>query len=208
MTEKGGAMKRLALALLLLTLPAQAADVELTQKFQVDLNRDGRKETVALKPFTQDGVTLGQLVVLSDKGRTIWAGPRTSKTPYSPSEPLVFGGEFDRGDIEVVGDLDGDGTIELLGTFQKSDLSPTRFRLLRWKKDRFVHVRSDNLVQAPQRPGTYVWAKRPEASVWIDAFQGLQPNRLLKVKILDARDTPQDIQETVRMTTEGFTVAR
>lgn len=201
-------MKRLALALLLLTLPAQAAEGGLTQKFQVDLNGDGRKETVALKPFTQDGVTLGQLVVLNDRGTILWAGPKRSKTPYSPSEPLVFGGEFDRGDIEVVGDLDGDGTVELLGTFQKSDLSPTRFRLLRWKKDRFVHVCSNNLVQAPQRPGTFVWAKRPEASVWLDAFQELRPDRLLQVKILDARTTPQDLEETVRMTPEGFTVAR
>lgn len=197
----------LVLLLLVLTGPALAGG-ELTQKFQVDLNRDGRKETVALKAFTQDGVQLGQLVVLSDKGKVLWAGPKKSARPWSPTEPLVFGGEFDLGEIEVVGDLDQDGAIELLGTYQKSDLSPTRFRLLRWKDGKFVHVRSNRLVQAPQRPGTWIWEDRPESEVWVDRILALEKGGLLKVRILDVRTGGLQFEETVRMNSEGFTIAR
>lgn len=200
-------IRRAFLTALLLAAPATAGG-ELTHKFPVDLDRDGRTEIVALKPFVQEGVRLGQLVVLDAAGRTLWAGPRKSATPVSPSEPLVFGGEFDLGDIDLVADVDGDGAVELLGTYQKSDVSPTRFRMLRWKGGKFVHVKSGRLVQAPQRPGTFVWAASPEASVWIDAFTGLGPDGLLKVRILDLRDDYRQIPETVHVTPEGVTISR
>lgn len=204
------------LLILLLGLLAGAclpafADGQLLQEFPIDLNRDGRREVVALKAFTQDGVTLGQLVVLDHRGNVLWAGPKRSAVPQSPSEPLVFGGEFDLGDLEIVSDLDGDGAVEILGTYQKSDVSPTRFRMLRWKGNRFVHVRSGALVPAPQRPGTFVWRQgAPEASTWLERFVAPRGDRSLQVKITDLRgEAPgEPIDEVVRCTAEGFQIAR
>jgi hypothetical protein len=199
------------LALVLAASTPSFCDGELSWKRQVDLNRDGRSEVVALKAFTQEGVRLGQLLVLDRQGRVLWAGPRRSSTPQRPSEPLVFGGDFDRGEIELLGDLDGDGSVELLGTYQKSDVRPTRFRLLRWTGTAFTHVRSGDLVQANQRPGTWVWKEgAPEAAAWIERFVALQPGRLLRVEVTDLTDgvplAPQTLQ--MRATPEGFVVAR
>ena len=197
----------LPLVLALMTVAPSFAGETWTWKAQVDLNRDGTPETVALKPFTQDGVRLGQLVVLDRRGRVLWAGPRRSATPQLPSEPLVFGGEFDLGEVEVAGDLDGDGAVELLGTYQQSDVRPTRFRLLRWTGDRFIHVRSGCLVPADQRPGTWVWKPQaPDASSWILGFRALLPDGTLRAQKLDFPGGEEEL--LLRATPEGFQVAR
>ncbi len=201
-------VRALVLLMLLLLAGAPSSGVPgLTWKRPVDLNRDGRPEIVALKAFTQEGVRLGQLLVLDGRDRLLWAGPRRTAVPQSPSEPLVFGGDFDRGEVEVLGDLDGDGRVELLGTYQKSDVRPTRFRLLRWTGRAFTHVRSGALVPAGQRPGTWVWRERAgEAPTWIERFVTLRPGRLLSVEVtdLDGGVPAPPTRLEVRATPEGF----
>ena len=204
-------MKRclLALGLALLSVAPSPARADLAFKAQVDLNRDGVLETVTLKPFTQEGIRLDQLVVLDRKGRVLWAGPRHSAVPQGPSEPMVFGGEFDLGEVDLVGDVDGDGKVEVLGTYQQSDVRPPRFRLLRWTGDRFVHVRSGCLVPANQRPGTFVWKEHDyEASSWVQHFQAVQPGGTVQVKVQDLSGQAGEQVLTVRATAEGFQVVR
>ena len=140
------------------------------QKFSVDLNGDGRPETVVLHTYNVEGVEKGQLKVLSPRGKVIWAAPRV-KTPYEDG-PWSFLGEFDRGDICFVDDYDGDGRVDLVATGQKSDVRPTLYKIYHWDGRRFVFEREAMLVAAPQKPATFPWTKYdPAASSWIDTLE-------------------------------------
>ncbi|MBI3927208.1 MAG: hypothetical protein HY319_16850 [Armatimonadetes bacterium] len=196
---------RILLLFLLLVAPVNA---ELASALSYDLNGDGKPETIGLRKFQQGGVTLGQLVVLDHRAKVLWEGPRRSAEPTYPPEPCVFLGDFDRGVPEAVGDFDGDGKVELIGSWQKSDVSPTRFRLLRWNGKAFVHVKNGNLVPAPQRPATFVWTDRPQAEVWLDEFVGRSTDGLWKVKITDLSGKAYPAETVVRPTADGFVLAR
>ena len=171
---------RLLLAMSLALLgPAQAQRPDLITPLAFDLDGDGKMEVVAIRPFVQDGVELGQLVVSDESGKTIWEGPTHSASPSYPQEPEIFLGEFDLGDLEAIGDFNGDGKVDLMGTYQKSDVRPTRFRLFEWEGKAFVHRRSGSLLPAPQRPATFLWADNPGAASWIESFHGFAEGRFL-----------------------------
>jgi len=155
-----------------------------SQKFHYDLTGDGRPEMVRLQTFDSHGATYAQLVVQGPAGKNLWVGPRKRDSP------LVFGGDFDLGEICAVGDLFGDGKAELLGTYQKSDVSPTRYRVLRWEGNQFVHLRSGSLIPAPQKPATFVWGKDPGASCWIDSVDKALPAGRFEVQIMDMSQLP------------------
>ncbi len=139
------------------------------QKIAVDLNGDGKKEFVVLKPYNVGDSSRAQLLVLDSTGKILWTGPRI-KDPYSNS-PWSFLGEFDLGDISWVDDYDGDGKVELCATYQKSDVRPTQFRLFRWNGKGFVYEKSAMLVPAPQKPATFEWrAYAPEAPSWVESM--------------------------------------
>lgn len=165
------------MSLIMLLGPARAQRPDLITPLVVDLDGDGKVEVVAIRPFVQDGVELGQLVVRDEAGKTIWEGPSHSASPSYPQEPDIFLGEFDLGDLEAVGDFNGDGKIELMGTYQKSDVRPTRFRLFELDGKAFVHRRSGSLLPAPQRPATFVWAENAGAKSWIESFHGFDQGR-------------------------------
>ena len=139
------------------------------QKIAVDLNGDGKKEFVVLKPYTLGEVERGQLQVLDSAGKILWTGPRI-KDIHSNS-PWVFLGEYDMGDISWIEDYDGDGKVDLCATYQKSDVRPTHFRLFHWNGKGFVYDRSAMLVPAAQKPATFEWqAYAPEASTWVESL--------------------------------------
>lgn len=177
----------LAFFLLLALSPGSAQPPDLITPLTCDLDGDGQLEVVAVRPFVQEGVELGQLVVLNQAGETLWAGPSSSATPSSPQEPEIFLGEFDLGDLEAVGDFFGDGKIMLLGTYQKSDVRPTRFRLFEWDGKAFVHRRSGSLLPAPQRPATFIWKDDPGAGAWVESFHGFDQG-LLNASLTDLRE--------------------
>lgn len=164
-------MRRLLVLALLLWLPASAR--QLLSPLTIDLDGDGRTETVGLRAYEKDGVRYGQLVVLGADGPPRWEAPK--------ADPYIFLGEFDLGELSSVGDFDGDGKIELLGTYQKSDVSPTKFRLFRWDGKKFVHLKSGYLTQAPQKPATFVWSDDAGAARYVDSLTGLRDRRLKAV---------------------------
>lgn len=164
-------MKRLLLGLLVLALPVGAR--QLMSPLNIDLDGDGRVETVGLKTYDVKGVRYGQLVVMNSDGPPRWEAPN--------ADPFIFLGEFDLGELEAVGDFDGDGKIELLGTYQKSDVSPTKFRLFRWDGKKFVHLKSGYLTQAPQKPATFVWSDDAASPRYIESLKNLRDRRLKAV---------------------------
>ncbi|MEW6279068.1 MAG: hypothetical protein AB1758_10620 [Candidatus Eremiobacterota bacterium] len=196
-------MIRCLILALLLALPALAADGDIVQKVPVDLDGDGRKETIALKAYTStesgNEVERAQLVVLDARGKTIWSAAK--------KDPFVFGGELDLGELEAAGDLDGDGRVELIGTYQKGDVSPTRFRLFRWNGQEFVLVKRGRLVPLNQRPGTFVFSEDLGTSYWADRVLAIEKGRL-KVRLMDsvsgARMPPSEVW--LRVDGEEFVV--
>ena len=159
---------------LLLLTPLAWATTSYRQKIAVDLNGDGRKEIVVLKPYNLGEETKGQLMVLDAGGKILWTGPRI-KDSHSVS-PWAFLGEFDLGDISWIDDYDGDGQIDLCATYQKSDVRPTQFRLFHWNGKAFVYDKSGMLVQAPQKPATYEWKPfSPDASSWLESMTCSSP---------------------------------
>ena len=183
-------------------------------KFTLDLNGDGRAEKVGLRPFKSGDTTFQQLVVCDSAGRMLFEGPKTVTNNAYADHPLVFGGEFDLGELEVIGDLDGDGKVELIGTDQKSDVSPTGFRLLRWQNRAFRCVKRGCLVPAPQRPATFVWSQDRGAVSWIDHFRATRRvagEKALQVKVnvfwmADGKVTTND--HWARLNAEGVVLIK
>ena len=173
-------MKRMLVGLALLL--STAAGAETRQTFNVDLNNDGVAEQVLLTTYVVDGVNLGQLQVKRGT-TTLWSGPR-SKATYS-QDPLVFLGEFDRGDIEFVGDYDHDGRVDLVATQQKSDVSPTVFRIFHWDGKSFAFDRRAVLV--PQG-SAFVWKDvNPALEAWVDELHSSGKGRQIEAKLMDIR---------------------
>ncbi|MBS2040290.1 hypothetical protein JST97_35210 [bacterium] len=176
------------LACLLLLTPLAWGTTFYRQKIAVDLNGDGRKEWVVLKPYTVGEVTKGQLMVLDSGGKIMWTGPRI-KDAYSNS-PWAFLGEFDLGDIAWIDDYDGDGQVDLCATYQKSDVRPTQFRLFHWNGKGFVYDKSAMLVPAPQKPATLIWrAYSPDASTWAETMTCTSPGNY-KVDMASPPESP------------------
>jgi hypothetical protein len=192
---------------LLLTGAVWAQRPSVLSPLQCDIDGDGVMETVGLRPFLQDGVELGQLILFDQEGRILWAGPSQSASPLSPPEPEIFLGEYDLGDLEAAGDFAGNGRVRLLGTYQKSDAGPTRFRLFEWTGQTFAHLRSGWLVPAAQRPATFVWSDEPDDQVWIESFLGWGADGLLRATVVDLRSgersdillAPQDEEFVLRL---------
>lgn len=167
-------MKKLLCFLLLTSLAGGTTSYR--QKIAVDLNGDGKKEFVVLKPYTVGESSRGQLLVLDSTGKILWTGPRI-KDAHS-SSPWAFLGEFDMGDISWIDDYDGDGRVDLCASYQKSDVRPTHFRLFHWNGKGFVYDKSGMLVPAPQKPATFEWkAFSPDAPCWVESMICLRGGR-------------------------------
>jgi hypothetical protein len=195
-------MKRFLLALGLTTLAWSAPKYH--QKFSLDLTGDGRPEQVVLAYYRVGEVQMGQLQVIGPAGKVLWASPKV-KEAYSDS-PWSFLGEFDLGDICWIDDYDKDGDIDLCATCQKSDVSPTQFRLYHWDGKRFIYDQTSNLSAAPQKPATFEWtAPKPDLSAWVNSMKKVGPG-LFKLEFLEIPRGSQTFQVRYRPG-EGFVLA-
>lgn len=182
---------RKLLCLLLLT-SAALGTTSYRQKIAVDLNGDGKKEWVVLKPYPVGETTRGQLLVLDSSGKILWTGPRI-KDAFSNS-PWAFLGEFDLGEICWVDDYDGDGRVDLCATYQKSDVRPTHFRLFHWNGKGFVFDKSGMLVPAPQKPATFEWRTySPEVTTWVESLVCTGPGRY-RAEISSPPESPETVK--------------
>jgi hypothetical protein len=94
---------------------------DIYQKIAVDLNNDGKKEEILIKIYRVDENmgAFGQIIVLNSSGQAIWAGPKNSDI----GDPLTFGSwDFGSSLIEIAGNTDMDGSIEIICTKPVSDV--------------------------------------------------------------------------------------
>jgi len=176
-------MKTLLFLFLLLSLHSLSTQ-ELLSKHPVDIEGDGHSEWIGLREFQRDGVVLGQMVMMDDRGNIVWEGSKEA-------QEFIFLGEFDGGAIEAAYRTN-DGQVFVIGSYQKSDVRPTRFRLFTWHDHRFVHLRDGQLSPHSNNPKRFVWADDPEASLWVEAFEGSTDHGLLKIQISDLQAGSQD----------------
>ncbi|NLI76441.1 MAG: YARHG domain-containing protein [Candidatus Riflebacteria bacterium] len=148
---------------------------------RLDLDGDGTPEEISLRPAGHDpagDATRFHLVVEKVTGTSrqcLWEDT-ANEFPFVIAD---FGVE----DLAAVGDLDGDGRIEIVSTEPASDVSPVRFRLLRWDGKRFVLVRRAFLVAPGTDAEGFRWqdaeppAEAPHA--WLYSIKSPEPGRPL-----------------------------
>lgn len=180
-----------------------------------DLDGDGRPETISLKktPGSGPDSTMGEmwyLVVLDDDGTELWTSPKTK----DPGNPLAFG-QWDYGECmpEVVGDVDGDGKVELMATGPQSDVSVRPVKMLRWTEGAFRLVKQSSLPEtAPTGSDIYGWgdpSRDPNGRRWISRFFRVRPDGKSVVEITDYAGGTQvkNGKAVIEPTAKGFHVA-
>jgi hypothetical protein len=170
-------MWRFLIILAILTPCAGAESLKF--KHAVDVNGDGTTEYVGLREYESDGLVYGRLVLTDSEGVVVWEAPVNVKE-------FRFLGEFDAGGLEAAYRTQ-DGQVFLLGSYQKSDVRPTRYRIFTWHDRRFVHLRDGDLLPAPQRPATFVWSDDPGAARWVEEVRGADENGDLKALVTDLK---------------------
>ncbi len=139
------------------------------ERYRYDLDGDGRMEEILVLPFAKrEEGDYYALLVLDENGTVIWRGPQEVET----ANPLVFG-EWDFGISlpELIGDIDGDGAVELVVPAPQSDVSPVMFRVLRWRNRAFRPVRSAILLEQPPASGRFPWSHSEQyLGRWVSQF--------------------------------------
>ncbi len=125
-------------------------------KLQADIDRDGKKETIAWKKFAT--VELGdyyQLLVLDDDGSLLWEGPKEK----DEANPYVFSSLHIGVSLpELLTDIDNDGYIELLTPELQSDVSPAYYKKLRWRDGQF-EVLWTSVLMMPSGSNRFKWKR-------------------------------------------------
>ena len=150
-----------------------------------DLDRDGKLERITLVKFaeTEEDGEFFQIRVMDDDGTLMWEGPKDRDT----ENPLVCGSwHFGVSLPELAADIDGDGFVELVVPAPQSDVSPTYYRVLRWKGDRFSPVRSGKLMEEARGSDVYPWGESEKwQGRWIQSFKGVNADGSLRVEVVE-----------------------
>ncbi len=164
------------------------SDSESTQdkKLQIDIDKDGKLETVLWKKFsTTELGDFYQLMVLDDDGSLLWKGPEKA----DDTDPLVFYA-LDTGVSlpQILVDFDLDGNIELLAPMAQSDVSPTYYRKLRWRGDHFEPLLQSALMFDIDSKNRFVWKLAMGAGgTWVSKLSRTKRGEIL-AEITQMRD--------------------
>jgi len=147
-----------------------------------DLDGDGVEEIITLEQFKKveagDYFHLVVKKVKDGKESLLWKSPDydTSFSSEKGQEYRFFIGDPGIEDVDVIGDIDGDGKIELVSAEMQSDVSPTSFRVYRWTGKEFKHLFTKYLfAEEPSDPKNFAWGKNREiteatALTWAAGF--------------------------------------
>ncbi len=155
-----------------LGMPALAAEEESgPASLAVDLNGDGRAETISWRVSSKDGDNAFHQVTVTDAGgKVLWRSPQVR----AADDPMAFG-EFDFGFSlpEFAGDLEQDGTVEMIVPAPQSDVSPTFFRVFRWSGAAFEPKFSRALTGPGKKDALFSWTENPRnGDYWVQRWHG------------------------------------
>ena len=159
--------------------------VDMSRQIPVDLDGDGKKERIFCEKFAgnEDDGDFYQLRVSDSDGNLVWEGPKVMDT----GNPFIFGAwHYGISLPELAADIDGDGAVELVTPEPQSDVSPTYFRVLRWKGGRFVEVRSAALMAGTSGANAFAWKQTDQwKGIWISGFHSVNDDGSLKVSVFE-----------------------
>lgn len=98
----------------------------------------------------------------------------------------LFIGDGGVEEIAFAGDLDHDGSPDLLLSDAQSDVGPASFRWLHYEEGRFVQVLQNSLLTLERDSQTLQWSTPPDQSgdiCWLMKFQGLEAPGLVRAEL-------------------------
>lgn len=153
-------VRMLLLAVLLFNL-AWALEMpkagEIYQSLTYDLNGDGKPDKVQLAAYKihkESESYWGRLRVTEAGGQVIWEAPKADAS----GNPFAFG-EWPYGSagLDWLGDLDGDGQVELISRGAVSDVRPPTYRRYHWTGQGFKALTPKMLLASPEGSGRFLW---------------------------------------------------
>lgn len=170
------------------TLPKNGDEYE---SVSLDLNGDGKKETVSLVAYNVDSSEesfWGRLRVSDASGKTIWEAPKVDDA----EQPFAFGmWAYGVSGLEWVGDIDSDGKVELITKAPVSDLRPPTYHRYRWTGKAFEPMSSKMLLaDSGAKPAKLLWRDPFEWDgvkpvLWVSSLSG-SPSQII-AEITDYR---------------------
>lgn len=142
---------------------------QLFNEHYVDLDGDGVPEKIALSSYNLQYYEkeiqgyFGQLVVfksVKNKYVAVWQSPKLSYKQGSkmPSNKYRFYfGDVGMEPLEVVGDIFGDGKIEILSPAMQSDVRPAQYRMYVWDGKKFEYAKEGYLLADSIKIGKFEW---------------------------------------------------
>ncbi len=165
------------------TLPKSG---EVYESVAVDLNRDGKSEKLALVAYNiqlESESFFGRLRVTDSAGKVLWEGPKVEQA----HQPFAFGmWPYGVSGLEWVGDLDGDGKVELVTRAPVSDVRPPTFCRYRWNGKAFVALPRKMLLEEKAGSGRFLWRDPVEWDgmqplTWVSSFSGGPKEKIAEI---------------------------
>jgi hypothetical protein len=133
---------------------------EMLHRFEADLGAGTGRGRIVLEDVPDLFGGGARIRVQSAAGKTLWLGPVGDVYDMkSPPSPLTFychhsGVSWP----ELLGDLSGDGHLEIIAPLGQSDVSVSAYNRIRWNGSAFVPVFAGlSLVESPTGSGNYVF---------------------------------------------------